>query len=890
MAKTYRNITNLLTSVAAVAVGVSGLTACSDDRDNVPFGAEDNHIVFSVNEGTGWNNAMENSRSGYAGVSPAGVLTLQSGENQYYLIPRIEEGINTGKGEKALSRGTTVTVDGMNSFGVYASINDGNAAGGSFSPDYMFNVEITRENGWKPKAEYLWPGSGSLHFNAYSPYCSSTGDEGIISLPGMDATSPYKLTYQTPQDVASQQDLLYAVPVDASASPCDLTFNHALTAIRFATGAEMAPCTVKSISITGIADKGELNLETGEWDSLSGSSSFTVVPDKVLTAVTGEKYVASDVDITSEEETFILLPQTLAADAEIEMTIEVDGKESTFNASLDGQTWTGGKTLTYRLSANPTTSGLILEILDASGNPVTSITSPYTGGTTEYTVRSYSDDGTGTTVPVEWEASFITPTDKTETECPSWIIGYGQEGSGESVCNLVTDLPEPIFLSMSENTKKLRDAQDVNTATGLERYNLSNSTGATTVENTANCYIINAAGKYSLPLVYGNAVKNGVKNESAYISTLAQTAGNKTHALFHFVNHLGNEISDPYIYNNASCAPHDAVMIWEDRINLVRNVALSQDGHSLEFEIPAASIRQGNALLAVRDAEGTVMWSWQIWITDYKPSENTLSIPQNGTYSYLYARSLGTIYEGDLTEFKEGDVIMRLTQKNVPDGLEALSIDIPVSQEGKTIDTGDCYSFYQFGRKDAMVTGLDQYYDSDHNEMNSNSIPTADYGTNQLEMIEKSIREPQVFFTGSTSSVRPYYLNLWDISHLRLTSETPMPENIKTIYDPSPVGAKVPIGNVFRTITADETQMTYDETTEMATFTVDGVEFSFLALGYRQPTGGEPGHKGFGSYWTAAARSNRIASYLSIDSRQLHRTMTTNMPLYGFAVRPVLEQ
>jgi len=33
---------------------------------------------------------------------------------------------------------------------------------------------------------------------------------------------------------------------------------------------------------------------------------------------------------------------------------------------------------------------------------------------------------------------------------------------------------------------------------------------------TANCYLVHEAGAYKIPLVYGNAIKNGQDNRVAY--------------------------------------------------------------------------------------------------------------------------------------------------------------------------------------------------------------------------------------------------------------------------------------------------------------------------------------------------------------------------------------
>lgn len=142
---------------------------------------------------------------------------------------------------------------------------------------------------------------------------------------------------------------------------------------------------------------------------------------------------------------------------------------------------------------------------------------------------------------------------------------------------------------MTENphNSKLQIAEDINVQTGKTPYNLSNSSGEETVENTANCYLVNAPGIYSLPLVYGNGIKNGNFNTPAY---------NKPH----FRNHLDKQISNPYIYNNSQCNPTDAILLWQDEENLVTEVRLSSDKKRLEFKVDGSTIRQGNAVVAVR--------------------------------------------------------------------------------------------------------------------------------------------------------------------------------------------------------------------------------------------------------------------------------------------------
>ncbi len=862
----------------AILTGISvGITACSDD-DMYVDSTGGARIRFEVSAAGNWNRGIS-SRGQMAensGKRRLPTVQLRSQDQKLYLIPEVTD---MATPERLESRGTPVYDGDLKSCGVFATYT----AGASASGLYMRNVQITEEGAWTPVDEYLWPGKGSLHFNAYAPYSDDNapeaGNDGAITLP-----------YETPTEVANQTDLMWATPMDASQSPCTLVFNHALTAVRFVTGDELTPCTVTSVKISGVKSSATLSVSDGTWSGLSGSASYEVSPGKAFEAAQGSDYTTPDEAITSDEETFMLLPQTLTEESSVTLTVEINGNKSEFEASLAGQTWSAGKMVTYRLSANPSASGLILDVTDAEGNPISSLSSKYTGSTLSYTVKSSYDDGTGATTPVEWEATLVDDDGNELTDLPVWLTDYRHAGSGDTDCELTTDLTDPLFLQMSDQTRALREAQDINTSSGNTPYNLSNSTGAASVENTANSYIINAPGHYSLPLVYGNAIKNSATNDVAYVSTLAQTTANKSKALFHFVNHLGNEITDPYIYNNSGCVPADATMVWEERIGLIRNVTLSSDRRSIEFEVPPAAIRQGNAMLAVRDAEGKVMWSWQIWVTDFKPGENWIEI-NNGTNDYrLYPRDLGRIYGGDETEFPESTAKMKITQKNTPEGTTPLSICIDITQEGKTITTNDCSSFYQWGRKDPFISGLQQFYDAAHNEINANALPTQAVGTSHKNMIVSSICNPLLFFTGREADARglkPCYLNLWNIDQLVSKPSATDPTSVKTVYDPSPVGAKVPDEGVYDQLINYPCE--YNAAENEMNFTLpDASVATFPVFGYRSSTGSEVHNDGEGTAWVNIAGSATLARYLVVEKSGVSH-VRSNVILYGYGLRPAAD-
>ena len=129
--------------------------------------------------------------------------------------------------------------------------------------------------------------------------------------------------------------------------------------------------------------------------------------------------------------------------------------------------------------------------------------------------------------------------------------------------------------------------------------------GLSGVENlssseTANCYIVEKEGVYSFD---ATTIGNGNKGIMAG---------------------YGFHTSD------ATIVPAAAKLLWQDH-EVVSNVTL-QNGRVF-FN---ASAVKGNAVIAVTDASGTILWSWHIWATD-RPQEIRLT---EATHAYL-DRNLG---------------------------------------------------------------------------------------------------------------------------------------------------------------------------------------------------------------------------------------------------------
>lgn len=882
-----RNFSKYNAATLVIMLSPIILESCSDDAIN-PISNDERFIRFDISA----NNSHETS-DGFVtrGLTPfsSNIISLKGGDKPLYLIPRIEEGIDvTEKNIKTRSQLTDASnIESVGVFAGYAS----EAGSSEYTPNYISNVEITRSSDWTLKDEYLWPGNDKLHFNAYSPYFSSASIEGIKSV----NVSPGALSidYEIPVEVKNQIDLLYSTPVEASSSPCQLSFNHALTAIKFVSGSEMVPCTVKSITVSGVLSSGTLNLESGEWNNLSSPSDFTVIPDITLSEAPDSEYVESGTPITSAEQTFLLIPQVLDKNASISVILDVNGKEFTLSSSLESQSFPMGKTLTYRISANPDADSLIL---DVSGDFKTD----YIGSSISFNVKSSFTEN-GSTTPVEWKAEYVDDNGNVISQ-PDWISDFTLSGIGNTTGNITTVMNDLTFEAMSSGTRLLQNASDINASSGNTPYNLSSSSGSSSIENTANTYIINAPGKYSLPLVYGNAIKSSADNKQAYAPST-----HNSRALKNFTNHLNNAITSPYIYENSGCTPADAILIWEDELNLIRNVTLSQDGKSILFDVPHNTIRQGNAIVAVRDSEKNVMWSWQIWVTDYNPTTGIQNITASGKSYGLATYNLGYVEGGDKFKFPECSVKIRFTQTGLPEGTDPLTRTVTLYQTGAELSTPDYNTYYQWGRKDPMMSDDKIFYDASHHEITSSPKTDATSLSSINLLMQEYILHPDTFYLGIHEN-NETSINYTSYPYDNLWNGTYSTANVKTIYDPNPVGFVVPYNEPLidftpQSLTDPATRYTfkYNSTSTdserhgfYVTVISSGEVLYFPDFGYISGTTGTTASSGaYANYWLSHAiqslKTGAVVILHTINKDDILTQQTTDPLFHGMSIRGITE-
>ena len=237
----------------------------------------------------------------------------------------------------------------------------------------------------------------------------------------------------------------------------------------------------------------------------------------------------------------------------------------------------------------------------------------------------------------------------------------------------------------------------------LNPLNTPNPSTGIPSSTTANCYIVSNSGSYSFPTVKGGSTES-----------------------------VGNVVSAEVLWESFGTDVRPSVG------DLIGSVSYSNGKISYTVSSP---FKEGNAVIAAKDAYGEILWSWHIWLTD-QPEEQ------------VYYNNAGTMMDRNLgaTSATPGDV-------------------------------GALGLLYQWGRKDPFL-GSSSISESIETK-STGTWPSAVSASAGNGTVDYATANPMTFIEGTDSSESDWHYSsrnndLWKSS--------------KTIYDPCPVGWRVPDG------------------------------------------------------------------------------------------------
>ncbi len=505
----------------------------------------------------------------------------------------------------------------------------------------------------------------------------------------------------------------------------------------------------------------------------------------------------------------------------------------------------------------------------------------YLGGTsTDGSVESYKLEADGQTkTPVTWQVVGYYPTEQDAVNgTNAYVNGSGNPDVTQS--NWATSFtkattPEtggiyPVTIVYNparysvEQTNETRNqvnaeiaSSNFGSGSGINNYlNLANpgNMASDVIVESANSYIVNGPGYYRIPLVMGNGIKDNKINEEPKVYM-----GNTSGSAKLFKDYKDQNVTSPLLQmSNSSTVdankpgtPTSAFVVWQDAPliavadeqftvkayeggkSLITTTQLptGETVYWLNFHVSVGT--QGNALLAVTDGDGTVMWSYHIWVTNYVSykkggsSDVTVDLKKNrasenkiANYSYtLMTVNLGWVYGKDLRTQYEADYMYVKVLQDGPSGktdilkvlrdpvsiLEFCDGTSPTYQWGRHVPMRIGESVYAYPESypsEVTITGkypdflVERYYNSG----------VAD--SYRERTLGATLQHPEVFYglmdaygNGNWCRILPM-ANLWSVD-ATISSSSYGSTNAdkvayrnhevhKTIYDPCPAGYSVP--------------------------------------------------------------------------------------------------
>ena len=653
---------------------------------------------------------------------------------------------------------------------------------------------------------------------------------------------------------------------------------------------------------------------------------------------------------------FLLIPQDLTDNpVSVEVVLNLGSGKYFLCAKLDKDIWKRSCTNVYTIGYEEELSdysftidktSLVYNNSTTSNTKKCSITSSCFNGYTgkneavDFTV-DYSIDGGVTWAPYDAAVQGQSGITMTVSSPSSYV--YTVNLAAAKKAN-VTTMPVNRW---SDDTIVASDWDLSKCDVGGEGYRASNQ------QNSANTYIVKHPGTYRFPCVYGNSLKNGSASDAGFKSTASGTSvmSNLYNAIgteiqssyiledvkdmeeFHPRAALlftdtktseGNPIINNVNLNYNPDYPENAYISFGtlDKNELIHGNAIiilyndkDNDGNYLPFDIttkPETSTANHYkaADLLTKDI---VLWSWQIWVTDADLSaQNTLEIGSEAGetgHAKMMSRYLG---------WNDGDVDGVVNRYAANDGFDRFKLRFTQKFSGSSyivsINQQDIYTylkgsvpFYQYGRNvpsQGAITRSNsnkQFYFADGSNM-----PTpfkAQIGSTKEDPIfyanpteegqavtytVNGLKLPYIFI--QQQNMDNFFSNLWSLNDNGSDINI---QTVKTVYDPSPYGYKIPnwgllISNLTDKFVLDAVGETsysfryYNET--------DNRTFSYPRISFRTNNNGVNTNNGFSYFGTSSV--NTISKTYSGYVNNNNGVFTQNSYAKGgaFPIVPILDE
>ena len=775
---------NFKFALMAAFVGLASfvVTSCTDNETVKETQKVEDGISFAVSDIQNINEASL-PKTKAPSVYETTSTPLEGDAQGLELVETTVEGVNP----VYIPAATRALVTDMSNF---ATINKNFAIfatkEGSTAANYLYNEQVKVDGTMVNPVKWKKSESSKLKFFAVHP--AKDGLNPMVTT--TSGTNPV-VNYSPETDAKKHIDVLVANTEafnydDYVSQKIPIRFSHATTAVYFKVGNDLSyNQQVQKIEIRNVLGSGTYDIATKTWTPSTTKKNFALELSTPFSTAVNPGAIMNGGDGV-----FFMVPQDIPADADVKITF-VSGKSVVAKIGGNGKKWVAGTTKTYAIS-NPKDLEDRNAVLTVEAEK---LVYNYDETNVPFKVTSYSQL-TGSGRPSKAEPWTITKyefsadgTNWTEGK-PSMVAAMSSESGngGTSAEARVMTLANDFHDYKAEREAALQAAPE---ATGT--VDLSKVNGP---QETANCYVVSASGKYSFPMVYGNAIKNGTTNASSYTSSYPASE--------HIFNKFwgASEINSPYI-----TGANGAKVLWTSTPDIVSDVTIN--GSNVEFKVNKDKMKEASVIIGVTNntlGDYNILWSWHIWITSKDVIDTSKDYFMREPLGFRHTKWQGTTYEKDRK--------VRLTFTQTRTGKTA---QVEFTQKAAALVREGQAMYYQQGRKDplypsnGMVLQSDGKTEDNPNGYNRGFLP---FWSVRMPLIMARYRtyNPNnpgigkgeangdwmwINFTNQNDGTKFYsdaqhatYFNLWDVDNcVGYRNSNPF---VKTVYDPSPAGFRVP--------------------------------------------------------------------------------------------------
>ena len=195
-----------------------------------------------------------------------------------------------------------------------------------------------------------------------------------------------------------------------------------------------------------------------------------------------------------------------------------------------------------------------------------------------------------------------------------------------------------------------------------------------------------------------------------------------------------------------------AEVLWQDEMGVMTEHSvkvMNADKRDKAYIVVETGNKAGNAVVVMK-VNGEIYWSWHIWCTDYEPN----------------------VTEG----------------QKFFNNLVWMDRNLGAMTNEYTIDGGVKGLLYEWGRKDPFPSA-ENWTQKEKTLYTENSVTNVRFKVAEVENLVESVREPLTYITNERSW-GDWYTNSVSLMNYSLW----LPNN-KTIFDPCPIGWRVPPDN-----------------------------------------------------------------------------------------------